>query len=65
MGMGGGSPVGNSGAKSGYTSTTVDSDGRHTTKKVERGDGWESVEISSDSPLDIGSMIGQIMAGQV
>lgn len=46
------------GASSSYVEEKTDADGHHTTKKVTKGDGWEQVEISSDGPLDIGSLIG-------
>ena len=61
MGMGGDHNQPDGEATSGYTETRVDSDGHQQTKKVTKGDGWESVEITSDSPMDIGEMIGQIM----
>lgn len=59
FGMGGGPPsskMGNS-----FIEEKTDANGHHTTKKVTKGDGWEQVEIQTDGPLDIGSLIGQMM----
>ena len=44
-----------------YMEESTDAAGHHTTKKVTEGNGWKQVEIQSDGPMDIGSLIGQMM----
>ena len=51
----------------GYSEDKVDAEGHHTKKTVHKGDGWESVSIESDVPLDIGDIggiIGQMLQAQ-
>ena len=62
FGLGGGMPSANSQeVKNSYVEESTDAAGRHTTKKVTEGNGWKQVEIQSDGPMDIGSLIGQMM----
>ena len=47
-----------------YEEEMTDEQGHHVKKKVTKGPGWQSVEIESDGPMDIGSIggiIGQMM----
>jgi hypothetical protein len=51
----------------GYMEDIVDASGHHTKKTVHKGDGWESVSIESDGPMDIadiGGIIGQMIQAQ-
>ena len=47
-----------------YVEERVDAQGHHTRKEVHRGDGWETIEITTDGDIDVGSMLGQIMQQQ-
>ena len=44
---------------------STDAAGHHTTKKVTEGNGWKQVEIQSDGPMDMGSLIAQMMQEQM
>jgi hypothetical protein len=39
-----------------YVEETVDGEGHHTTKHVTKGNGFQTIEISSDTPLDFGDI---------
>ena len=68
-GLGLGSMLDNDASKpDSYTEEVTDAAGHHFHKKVQKGDGWQQVEISSDGPMDIndiGGFIGQMMQEQM
>ena len=36
-----------------YIQDTIDAEGHHTTKHVTKGDGFQTIELISETPLDI------------
>ena len=48
-----------------YVEESTDAAGHHIKKTVHKGDGWQQVQIESDSPMNMGDVIGQIMQAQM
>ena len=45
----------------GYTEETTDAQGHHTKKTLHKGNGFSSVQVESDAPINVGGLIGQMM----
>ena len=44
-----------------YTEEGTTADGRHYKKHVQKGPGFESVQIESEGPLNIGDIMGKLL----
>ena len=45
-----------------YTEEETTADGRHYKKHVHKGPGFQQVQIESDTPLNIGDIMGQLLS---
>ena len=48
-----------------YVEESTDAQGHHFRKEVHKRGGFKQVEITSDEPMDMGSIIGQILQAQM